>query len=182
MANPIIEIPEEIKANAQRVLDGRENFISSTVELAEFILGLNKPEVEIENFVVYKVKFEDKFYAGFRFEASHCWKKWLIVDIYEDRKASNAIPQFNTAVLVTDEDVEVLERWTPEAPEFEFGIGDRGDAVDLGRKVLVRGTIGSYHVDDDGDVRVEMTFAGGIDASHYVSTKDVAYVEDTDGD
>lgn len=177
-----IEIPAEIKANAQRVLDGRENFISSTVQLAEFILGLNKPEVEVEPFVLYKVQVreDDEPRIGFRFTKSVPYP-WVTICCHSPEK-EDAYPVALESMIHSDEDVTVLERWTPDAPELEFGIGDRGDAVDLGRKVLVRGTIGSYHVDDDGDVRVEMTFAGGIEASHYVSTKDVAYVEDTDGD
>lgn len=178
MSNPNIEIPEEIKATAQRVLDGRENFISSTVEMAEFILDLNKPEIEVENFVVYKVKCAGKDYAGYRFEASHCWKKWSLVEIEDAYGAEHAVPQFGTGILAEDSDVEVLERWTPEVAQPEFGIGEARDDVDLGRKVLVKGTIGSTYVDDDGDVRVEMTFAGGIEASHYVSAKDIAYVEE----
>lgn len=172
MSNPIIEIPEEIKANAQRVLDGRENFISSTVELAEFILGLNKTEIEVQNFVVYKVKYANMFYAGFRFEASHIWKNWLIVELGEAGSASFAIPQIGTAILAVDEEIEVLERWTPEPV---FGIGEPDDEVATGQTVLVKGVLSSAFVDSDGDVRVEMIYSDGLADAHYVSAKDVAY-------
>lgn len=176
MSNPIIEVPEEIKANAQRVLDGRENFISSTVSMAEFILGLNKPEIKIENFVVYKVECRDRTYAGFRFEASHCWKKWSLVEIDGPHDAEHAVPQFATAILAEDSEVKVLERWTPEPV---FGIGEPDDEVSTGQTVLVKGVLSSAFVDSDGDVRVEMIYSDGLADTHYVSAKDVAYVEET---
>lgn len=172
-----IEIPEEIKANAQRVLDGRENFISSTVQMAEYILSLGKPEFEAEPFVIYSVLVgkEATPRVGFRVKKNVPYP-WVVLNIDSTDK-NKAYPESAYNEIHRDKDIKVIERWTPDAPELEFGIGDPEDAVDLGRKVLIRGTIGSTYVDDDGDVRVEMTFAGGIDASHHVSAKDVAYAD-----
>lgn len=170
-----IEIPEEIQANAQRVLDGRENFISSTVQLAEFILGLGKPEIEVEPFVLYKVQVreDDEPRIGFRFTKSVPYP-WVTICCHSPEK-EDAYPVALESMIHSDEDVKVLERWTPEPV---FGIGEPGEDIAPDREVLVRGVLRSPFVDTDGDVRVEMNFAGSVSTTHYVSAADVALVEE----
>lgn len=170
-----IEIPEEIKANAQRVLDGREHFISSTVQMAEYILSLDKPKVEAEPFVIYTVKVGgyDKPRIGFRVKKDVPYP-WVVLNMDTSDK-DTTFPESAYNEIHKDENIEVLERWTPEVDPPKFGIGEPGDDVTPDRSVLVRGIVGSTEVDAEGDVRVEMIFAGGIEASHYVSARDVAY-------
>lgn len=170
-----IEIPEEIKANAQRVLDGRENFISSTVELAEFILGLNKPEVEVEPFVLYKVQVreDDEPRIGFRFTKNVPYP-WVTISCHTPNK-EDAYPVALESMIHSDEDVKVLERWSPGA---EFGIGLPDDEVTRDREVLVKGHLISSSVDSEGDVYVKFMYSDNIEGSSYVSAEDVAYAEE----
>lgn len=178
MSNPIIEIPEEVKATAQRVRDGREFHMATTVALAEFILGLNKPEIEAEPFVIYKVQVGggDNPRIGFRVKKDVPYP-WVILHM-ESAEKDTAYPVSAYNQIHKDEDIRVLERWTPEAPELEFGIGESGDYVYPDQKVLVKGVTRSGAVDSDGDVRVEMDFADGIAAAHYVAATDIAYAEE----
>ena len=173
-----IEIPAEIQANAQRVLDGRDFHMATTVVLAEFILGLNKPENKAEPFVIYKVQVrgDDDPRMGFRVEKDVPYP-WVTFRANSLDKV-NAYPLAENSLIHRSAEIEVIERWTPE---LEFGIGDAGENVSSGREVLVKGTLGSYFVDDEGDVRVEMVYSDDLTDSHYVRATDVVYVKENNG-
>lgn len=182
MSNPIIEIPEEIKTTAERVVAGRECYMGTTVAMAEFVLGLNKPEIEVEPFVIYRVEVqgEDNYHIGFRVSQSAAFP-WLTLTInYPEKENVYPVSIHNLGVR-KDEEVKVVERWSPEAPELEFGIGEKHESVDRDREVLVKGVLGSETVDSDGDVLVQMEFSQGLTESHYVNAADIAYVGENNG-
>lgn len=182
MSNPIIEIPEEVKTTAERVVAGRECYMGTTVAMAEFVLGLNKPEIEVEPFVIYRVEVqgEDNYHIGFRVSQSAAFP-WLTLTINNPEKRDVYPVSIHNLGVRKDEEVKVIERWSPEAPKVEFGIGGSHDSVTPDREVLVKGVLGSDHVDSDGDVLVQMEFSHGLSESHYVSAADIAYAEEDHG-
>lgn len=182
MSNPIIEIPEEVKVAAQRIVAGRECYIATTVGLAEFVLGLNKPDIEVEDFVVYKVhvRGEEDPRMGFRVSRGVPFP-WITLSTSSQIK-ENAYALAGNSLIHGDGEVTVIERWTPEAPELEFGIGEAYADVDRDREVLVKGVLGSESVDRDGDVLVQMKFSQDLTESHYVNAADIAYAEENNGD
>lgn len=183
MTNPNIEIPEEVKVAAQRIVAGRECYIATTVAMAEFVLGLNKPETKAEPFVLYRVgvRGEDSTYRiGFRVENGATYSWVTLVLSSDDKEDAYPVSMYSVGVH-RDEEIEVLERWTPEPTKPEFGIGDADEDVDSGREVLVKGVLGSEYVDGDGDVRVQLAYSDGLTSTHYVAAKDVAYAGENNG-
>lgn len=176
-----IEVPENIQSIVQRVLDGEEFHMITTVALAEFIRDLNKPEIKAEPFVLYKVQVgeADAETIGFRVSKDVPYP-WIILPMDSADKGTAYLASAYTQIY-QDEDIKVLERWTPEALDLEFGIGDPGDAAIPDRNALVKGVVKSTLVDDDGDVLVRMNFGRGVATTHYVSAKDIAYVEENSG-
>ena len=184
MSNPIIEIPEEVKVAAQRIVAGRECYIATTVAMAEFVLGLNKPKLKAEPFVLYRVgvRGEDSTYRiGFRVEKDATYSWVTLVLSSDDKEDAYPVSIYSVGVH-RDEEIEVLERWPPEPTKPEFGIGEKDDVVGTGREVLIKGVLSCHAVDPDGDVRVEINYAGGLSGDHYVSAEDVAYAEVNSGD
>lgn len=177
-----IEIPEEVKVAAQRVVAGRECYIATTVAMAEFVLGLNKPEIKVEPFVIYKVevKGDNEHRMGFRV-ARNVPSPWVTLNSNSPNK-EYAFGLTMESLIHSDEEVKVIERWSPEAPETKFGIGEAYADVDREREVLVKGVLGSESVDRDGDVLVQMKFSQDLTESHYVNAADIAYAEENNGD
>lgn len=176
MSNPIIEVPEEIQATVQRVLGGREFHMATTVNLAEFIRDLNKPEIEVEDFVIYKVQVqgEDEPRMGFRVSRKVPFP-WVTL-------RSNSPVNENAFALTMDnlihcaEDIKVIERWSPEAPEIKFGI-TADDAV-KGAEVIIKGSLVTAGVDSDGDVFGSVTYNNGESTDIHINAADVALVRD----
>lgn len=170
MSNPI-EIPENIIAVAKKMIEDSACYGDNSLELANFIATATRPEFEPVPFVVYRVVV--KGYAGtcmgFRVEKDVLCP-WVVLSSHSPTKGeAYSLSQCNT--IHQDEDITVIERWTPEPV---FGIGDSGDDVPSDQEVLIKGIVESTYVDDDGDVRVALTYSDGLTDSHYVSADNVA--------
>lgn len=171
MSNPTIEVPANIKLRAEDIISLGNLYSPETVELARFIKDLYTPKIEAEPFVVYRIEVDGKHRVGFKFPNTNAYNQWVVVGIATFNR-NEAIPNFDSVTLARDEDVKVIERWTPEA-EIKFGLGE--EDVRVGADVVVRGTLDSGGIDGEGDVRVAFIQEGGtVKDTQYVISENVA--------
>lgn len=166
-----IEVPENIIGLAKKILEDSGCYGDNSLELANFITSATRTEIEVEPFVVYRIEVNGNNRIGFKFPTPEAYNQWVVVGITTFNR-DDAVPTYSTAGLAHDNDVKVIERWTPEAPEIKFGI-TADDAV-TGAEVLVRGSLAIDGVDSDDDVFVTATYSDGLSSDVYVNAADVA--------